>query len=196
MPADRQGYVQTWVTKNPHWACWDIKCVRPLDAIRAHQEVPRFGITAEEFRECHGPEAAGLSPEAWNMYQTWRFRFARARKFPALTNSIIASHPKSEGLKRYKSAILRYYARRVESDAQRNLDDVVSMETFRLRTIRTTGPSAAEEAVSYRDYTQGVEDQAGGDVDRYLDDLLHCRDNLYFPMYHVVDTYAHGWLAT
>lgn len=176
----------------------DVRCMAALGDLQAHPETPRYAITSEALPECYGAQAHGLQIHQWNDERFWRSRFAHLHPhFPALANSIIAAHPQSEGLKQYKRTIVSEYAMREQGDARRAPDRVVSLEDFRMRTIRATGPSAAEASVNYRDYTSGIMDKAVDEAGRgrLLDELLFCRDNLYFPMHCVVDTFAHSWLA-
>jgi hypothetical protein len=180
----------------------DVFCVLALDDIKAHPEYPRFGVTDINLYECYGKTATGMKPHQWLSNELWYDRFARIGQLPAITNSIIAAHPRSPGLKSYKRKVIQNYASATAPD----VNTYVTPGQFRSTTIQMTGPTGATEGVAYDKQVRDAQYAYGQTLaamtptsqrdaaQALLQELLRLRDNLYFPMYHVVDVYGHEWM--
>jgi hypothetical protein len=181
----------------------DVYCVKPLGDILAWPEIPRYGLTSPSLSECYGKHAPGLQQAQWESADFWRERFSRSKAFPVLTNSIIAALPQSEGIKQYKATICDNYQKRQQPDE----NEAQTLKYLRTQTVKLTGPGAARNSLGYDHQTREIQDNAmevtkGVRVNRsqmeaaekyHLAEILSFRDNVYFPMYYVVDTYGHGW---
>jgi hypothetical protein len=70
------------------------------------------------------------------------------------------------------------------------------MDDVRRSTIKMTGPTAAAESSGFKKvqdkmYKELLDSQAS---DQRLQNKLFMRDNWYFPMHKVRDSYFHDWL--
>ncbi|WP_027209659.1 TcdA/TcdB catalytic glycosyltransferase domain-containing protein [Burkholderia sp. WSM2232] len=162
----------------------DVSCVSPLGDIICHQSYPRFSAVNAVWRN-------GVSENDWTSADWWRANI-RGDDPPPISNSIIASHARSNGLKSYKTLIhSRFRSLKTSDDLRAQyLNDV------RGSTIKMTGPTAAAESSGFTK----LRDQMFTDLassqspDQSLENKLFMRDNWYFPMHKVRDSYFHDWL--
>ncbi|MBP0594791.1 glycosyltransferase [Paraburkholderia sp. LEh10] len=162
----------------------DVSCVSPLGEIICHQSYPRFSAVNFAWRNGVG-ESDWLNPVWWANNIT-------GDEPPPISNSIIAGHVGSRGLKSYKSLIHSKFKSLKTSDDLRT----EYMNDFRGSTIRMTGPTAAAEssgfnAIRNRMFMEQARSEAS---DQKLQNRLFMRDNWYFPMHKVRDSYFHDWL--
>ncbi|ASW03527.1 TcdA/TcdB catalytic glycosyltransferase domain-containing protein [Paraburkholderia aromaticivorans] len=166
------------------YADTDVSCVSPLGDIICHQSYPRFSAVSIAWHR-------GITTQNWLSDDWWRNNI-RTDQQPAISNSIIAAHAGSSGLKSYKSLIHRNFKalKSKEELRQQYMHDV------RGSTIKMTGPSAAAESSGFKKVrdTMAESQMASQDADQKLRDSLFMRDNWYFPMNTVRDAYFHDWL--
>jgi hypothetical protein len=162
----------------------DVRCLEPIGNIQCHQSYPRFSAV-------HPVWKAGVTKQDWNSRQWWDTQVG-GQEPPNISNSIIASHPRCNGLKSYRSLISRNFKLMKKSDVLRTeyLDDV------RKSTIKMTGPTAAAASTGFRKASDAMFNKiaSSGSTTLPVDDKLEMRDNWYFPMYYVKDEYFHDWL--
>ncbi|MBC8720707.1 glycosyltransferase [Paraburkholderia sp. 31.1] len=163
----------------------DVSCVGPLGEIICHQSYPRFSAV-------HSAWYHGISESDW-VNPNWWEQHVRDDQTPSISNSIIASHAGSGGLKSYKSLIHSNFRSIRNSDALRT----EYMNDVRTSTIRMTGPKAAAESSGFKKVRDKMfEEQVRSQTsDQKLQNNLFMRDNWYFPMHKVKDSYFHDWLG-
>jgi hypothetical protein len=162
----------------------DVSCTSALDEIICHQSYPRFSAVSFAWRN-------GVREQDWQSAEWWEQNVG-GDEAPAISNSIIASHARSGGLKSYKSLIHSNFKSMKSSDDLR----AEYLKDVRGTTIRMTGPTAAAESSGFtqlRDkmYMEQAQSQVPA---QKLQNKLFMRDNWYFPMYKVRDSYFHDWL--
>lgn len=162
----------------------DVSCVSPLGEIICHQSYPRFSAVNFAWRN-------GVRESDW-VNPDWWERNIGGDEPPSISNSIIAGHAGSRGLKSYKSLIHSKFRSLKTSDDLRT----EYMNDVRGTTIRMTGPTAAAESSGFRKvrdrmFTEQARSQT---PDQKLKNKLFMRDNWYFPMHKVKDSYFHDWL--
>lgn len=162
----------------------DVSCVSPLGEIICHQSYPRLSAVSPAWRN-------GVRESDWMNPDWWQNNIGGDDP-PSISNSIIAGHAGSGGLKSYKSLIHSKFRSLKTSDDLRT----EYMNDIRGTTIRMTGPTAAAESSGFkkvrdRMYMEQARSQA---PDQKLQNKLFMRDNWYFPMHKVRDSYFHDWL--
>lgn len=169
----------------------DVICLHPLGTIKAASHC-RWSAVAPQWAS----KGSSVSDAQWNDDNWWK-AFGSP---PAISNSIIAAHPKSSGLQHYRKIVGKNYKNMFASaDLQ---GEYVS--NIRKSTIQMTGPTAATRAsgfgstvekVQSKQLKLGSKDKTGQVAsDFLLEQILDMRDNWYFPMYKVSDQYFHDWL--
>jgi hypothetical protein len=166
------------------YADTDVSCVSPLGDIVCHQSYPRFSAVNPVWHN-------GVSENDWTSADWWQANI-RGDQPPPISNSIIASHAGSNGLKSYKALIHSRFRSLKTNDELRT----EYMEDVRRSTIRMTGPTAAAESSGFTKLRDRMfEDQARSQLpEQSLENKMFMRDNWYFPMYKVRDSYFHDWL--
>jgi hypothetical protein len=162
----------------------DIECVSALGDIICHQSYPRFSAVSPHW-------ANGVSEENWTSDAWWLQNF-KNQMAPKISNSIIACHPRSKGLKSYKELINSNFTKMRRDDEMRS----DYFERIRNSTIKMTGPTAAAKSTGFS-RVRGTSDERGSEAvpDDFSDQRkLDLRDHWYFPMYYVRDLYFHDWL--
>lgn len=162
----------------------DVSCVRPLGAIICHQSYPRFSAVSFAWGD-------GVRQIDWDNPDWWD-KNVGGDEAPPISNSIIASHAGSVGLKSYKSLIhSKFRTLKTSDDLRRQY-----MNDIRGTTIRMTGPTVAAESSGFSKVRDQmfIEQARSGDRDFKLQNWIFMRDNWYFPMYKVRDSYFHDWL--
>lgn len=161
----------------------DVECKKPLQDIRCHQSYPRFAAVSPVW-------VNGVKEEEWKSNDWWQHNF-KGQMAPKISNSIIASHPGSKGLKSYKNLINSNFKKMLSKDEMRRM----YFENMRTSTIEMTGPTAAATSTGFsrvrdtRDKSGSVQLEDYGDQRK-----LDLREHWYFPMYYVRDRYFHDWL--
>jgi hypothetical protein len=162
----------------------DVSCVSPLGDIICHQSYPRFSAVSSVWRD-------GIPQSHWESRDWWNTQIGGDQP-PPISNSIIASHAGSAGLKSYKSLIhSKFKSLKTSEDLRREY-----LENIRSATIRMTGPTAAAESSGFKKVRDRMfAELASSQVpDLRLQNRLFMRDNWYFPMHKVKDSYFHDWL--
>ncbi|SAL41736.1 Subversion of eukaryotic traffic protein A [Caballeronia sordidicola] len=165
----------------------DVSCASPLGSIICHESYPRFSAVNHAWKD-------GVSQSDWESAAWWETKVGS--QTPAISNSVIACHPRSKGMKTYK-AMVRSNFKTLKNDAARR---ELYFNDVRKSTIQMTGPTAASKGSGFTSVKEKLERSVGGittEADltaRQLSDKLFMRDNWYFPMYMIVDRYFHDWL--
>lgn len=162
----------------------DVSCVNPLGELICHQSYPRFSAVSIVWHN-------GVSEQNWRSDDWWKNSITTDQQ-PAISNSIIAAHAGSSGLKFYKSLIHSNFKALKSKDELR----MQYMHDVRGSTIKMTGPTAAAESSGFKKIrdTMANGQMRSQDADQKLRDSLFMRDNWYFPMHKVRDGYFHDWL--
>jgi hypothetical protein len=162
----------------------DVSCVSPLGAIICHQSYPRFSAVNFAWRN-------GVSQINWDNPDWWNNNIGGDEP-PPISNSIIASHAGSVGLKSYKSLIHSKFRSLKSSEELREQ----YMKDIRGTTIRMTGPTVASESSGFSKVRKEMfnEQARSRDPGLKLQNRIFMRDNWYFPMHKVRDSYFHDWL--
>lgn len=116
----------------------DVSCVSPLGEIICHQSYPRFSAVSHAWRN-------GVRESDWMSPDWWQNNIGGDEP-PSISNSIIAGHAGSGGLKSYKSLIHSKFR------SLRSSDDLRAeyINDIRGTTIRMTGPTAAAESSGFK----------------------------------------------
>jgi hypothetical protein len=160
----------------------DVECVSALDDIICHQSYPRFSAVSVRW-------AQGVSKQDWISDDWWRQSF-KNQMAPKISNSIIACHPGSKGLKSYKELVNSNFTKMRRDDEMRS----AYFESIRTSTIQMTGPTAAAKSTGFS-RAHSTNEPGSRTADDFGDQRkLDLRDHWYFPMYYVRDRYFHDWL--
>jgi len=168
----------------------DVICTAPIGSVICHQSYPRFSAVDSHWVG----KGKSVTKIQWEDDDWWR---KLGGNIPQISNSIIASHAKCDGLKRYQTLIRNNFKALQTSDAMRQQ----YTNDIRTNTIQMTGPTAAAKGSGFAAIKKEQQDKAmsvaqkGGDLnDATWASMLFMRDNWYFPMYLVSDQYFHDWL--
>ncbi|ALK32600.1 TcdA/TcdB catalytic glycosyltransferase domain-containing protein [Burkholderia plantarii] len=157
----------------------DVDCVSALGELICHQSYPRFSAVSALW-------ANGVTEQDWNSDAWWKQRF-NGQMAPKISNSIIACHAGSKGLKAYRKLIAGNFTKLRRDDEMRG----AYFDSIRSSTIQMTGPTAAADSTGFN----RAREAAKHDGDEFSDQRkLDLRDHWYFPMHHVRDRYFHDWL--
>lgn len=162
----------------------DVSCVSRLGELICHESYPRFSAV-------HPVWQKGVSEREWTSSEWWSSSVGGDEP-PKISNSIIASHKSCRGLKDYKSLVQKNFKTLEKSDQLR--EQYIS--NIRVNTIQMTGPTAAATGSGFDQVREKMWNKVGqsDDPDLKLRNKLDMRDNWYFPMYTVQDSYFHDWL--
>lgn len=168
----------------------DVICLEPLGSIPAEQNHPRWAAVHKKWQN-----GDRITREEWIGDEFWRqsgFMWP-----PGLSNSIIASHPKSQGLDKYRAMIKMNYK---EVDSGRL--DFKYYDDMKNATIQMTGPAAVTQVTGFNTRYKETEKQAreiekkkgkGATREFQFKECLYLRDHWYFPMYLISDQYFGSW---
>lgn len=168
----------------------DVKTTENFGVIDADRSHPRFSAVDPRW----AGKGAGVTRADWQDDDWWK----NVPTTPKISNSIIASHAKCDGLKSYRKLITANYNGLMKSDEMRD----TYQSDIRKSTLRMTGPTAAERSSGYEKLHQKKADHSEKTGSRDLKAAkaevwqtnLFMRDNWWFPMYLVSDQYFHDWL--
>jgi hypothetical protein len=165
----------------------DVSCASPLGSIICHESYPRFSAVNYAWKD-------GVSQSDWESAAWWESKVGS--QTPAISNSVIASHARSKGMKTYKAMIQSNFKSLKSDTARRDL----YFSDVRKSTIQMTGPTAASQGSGFAKTKAKLEKGAAGITTqaeltaKQESDKLFMRENWYFPMYMIVDRYFHDWL--
>ena len=165
----------------------DVSCASPLGSIICHESYPRFSAVNYAWKD-------GVSQSDWESAAWWESKVGS--QTPAISNSVIACHARSKGMKTYKAMIQSNFKSLKNDTARRDL----YFSDVRKSTIQMTGPTAASQGSGFARTKAKLEKGAAGITTqaeltaKQESDKLFMRENWYFPMYMVVDRYFYDWL--
>lgn len=167
----------------------DVLCLEPLGSILAEQSHPRWAAVHNKWRN------GRITREEWFGDEFWRQ--SGHMWPPGLSNSIIASHPKCQGLDKYRAMIKENY-RQVDSGRL----DFKYYDDMKNATIEMTGPAAVTRVTGFNKRYKETEGQANkienkkgkeAALEFQFQECLYLRDHWYFPMYLISDQYFGSW---
>jgi mannosyltransferase OCH1-like enzyme len=170
----------------------DVICTEPIGSVICHQSYPRFSAVDSLWVG----KNKSVTGDQWRSDDWWK---ANVKTIPKISNSIIASHAKCNGLKEYRKQIMSNYKQLNSEDFRKQY-----LSNIREKTIEMSGPTAATVSSGYKKakdkaqaksdnvYKRTAQESEGARV--LGEELLVMRDNWYFPMHLVSDQYFHDWL--